>query len=72
MPISKLLLCGVLGKAKRRHLNAADCEELRQNEEGVGALTQPHTVKHRQSSYNLHHGLYPRTPYKQQKCGNLL
>lgn len=72
MPISKLLLCPVLGKAKRRHLNAVDCEELRQNAEGVGALTQPHTVKHRQSSYNPNHGLYPRTSYKRRKCGKYI
>lgn len=72
MPIYKLMLCCVLGKAQRRHLNAVDCEELSKNAEGVVALTQPHTVRHRQSSYDPNNGLYPRTCYKRRKCGNLL
>lgn len=65
-------LCGLLGRAKRRRLNAADCEALSTNAEGVSALTLPHTVQHRQSRYNPHRGPDPRTPNKQQKYGNLL
>ncbi|XP_035531570.1 F-box DNA helicase 1 [Morone saxatilis] len=56
------------GKVKRRHLNAAECDELGQSTEGSDALTHPHTVHHGQS--NPYRGLYPRTPTKRRKCAS--
>lgn len=66
------MLCGVLGKVKRRHLNAADCGELGRSAEGIDALTQPHAVNHRQGNRAPNWGLYPKTPTKRRKHGNLL
>uniref|UniRef100_A0A673AY96 F-box DNA helicase 1 n=1 Tax=Sphaeramia orbicularis TaxID=375764 RepID=A0A673AY96_9TELE len=56
------------GKAKRRHLNAEECDELGRHPDGTGALTQPHTVNSRQRNRDPNRGLYPKTPTKRQKC----
>lgn len=58
------------GKAKRRHLNAEECDELGQSAEGSGALTQPHTVNHGQGNRDPNRGLYPKTPTKRLKCAS--
>ncbi|XP_044198576.1 F-box DNA helicase 1 isoform X1 [Thunnus albacares] len=55
------------GKAKRKHMNAEDCDELGQCAEGTYALTQPQTIHQRQGNRNPNQGLYPRTPTKRQK-----
>ncbi|XP_042367235.1 F-box DNA helicase 1 isoform X2 [Plectropomus leopardus] len=57
----------VKGKAKRRHLNAEECDELGQSAEGTEALTQPLTVNHSQGNRNPNQGLYPKTPTKRRK-----
>ncbi|XP_038594426.1 F-box DNA helicase 1 [Micropterus salmoides] len=54
-------------KVKRRHLNAAECDELGRSAEGTDALTQPHSVNHGLGGRNPNRGLYPRTPTKRQK-----
>ncbi|XP_041820318.1 F-box DNA helicase 1 [Chelmon rostratus] len=59
----------VKGKVKRRHLNAAECDELGQSAEGTSALTLPHTVKHGPGNRDPSRWLYPRTPTKRQKFG---
>ncbi|XP_037316557.2 F-box DNA helicase 1 [Pungitius pungitius] len=59
----------VKGKAKRRHLNAAECDDLAQKTEGTNALTQPHIVNG-QGTRNANWGLYPRTPTKRRKCAS--
>ncbi|XP_030004881.1 F-box DNA helicase 1 isoform X2 [Sphaeramia orbicularis] len=60
----------VKGKAKRRHLNAEECDELGRHPDGTGALTQPHTVNSRQRNRDPNRGLYPKTPTKRQKCAS--
>nr|XP_046234545.1 F-box DNA helicase 1 [Scatophagus argus]XP_046234546.1 F-box DNA helicase 1 [Scatophagus argus] len=55
----------VKGKVKRRHLNAAECDELRRN-----TLNQPLTVSRTQDSHDPNRGLYPRTPTKRRKCAS--
>ncbi|XP_062338606.1 F-box DNA helicase 1 isoform X2 [Osmerus eperlanus] len=50
------------GKAKRRHLDAEECVELRMTPEGTEALTQPHAFDRSNSDPNR--GLYPRSPAK--------
>ncbi|XP_070785004.1 F-box DNA helicase 1 [Enoplosus armatus] len=60
----------VKGKVKRRHLNAAECDELGRSAEGTDALTLPHNVNHRQGNRNPNQGLYPRTPTKRPKCAS--
>ncbi|XP_054480308.1 F-box DNA helicase 1 [Anoplopoma fimbria] len=61
----------VKGNAKRRHLNAGECDELGQSAKGTNVLTQPHTVNHGQGTRNPNRGLYPRTPTKRRKCASL-
>ncbi|KAM4719257.1 F-box DNA helicase 1 isoform 2-T2 [Anableps anableps] len=56
----------VKGRAKRKHLNAQDCDELGRSEDGTDALTRPHTSWGRR---NPNWGLYPRTPTKQRRKG---
>ncbi|XP_034529352.1 F-box DNA helicase 1 [Notolabrus celidotus] len=58
----------VKGKVKRRHLNAAECNELGQGAEGSDSLTRPNTVNQAGGSCNPNRGLYPRTPSKRRKC----
>ncbi|XP_041637121.1 F-box DNA helicase 1 [Cheilinus undulatus] len=58
------------GKAKRRHLNVAECNELGRSAEGTGALTRPNTVNQTQGNCNPNRGLYPRTPTKRWKCAS--
>ncbi|XP_029969170.1 F-box DNA helicase 1 [Salarias fasciatus] len=53
-------------KAKRRHLNAQECEELGQSAAGTDALTQPHANSAR-SNHDPNRGLYPRTPSKTRR-----
>ncbi|KAF1372544.1 hypothetical protein PFLUV_G00266600 [Perca fluviatilis] len=60
----------VKGKAKRRHLNAEECDELGQSAEGTGALTQPHTVNQGHGNHDPTRRLYPRTPTKRRKCAS--
>uniref|UniRef100_A0A3Q3WVL0 DNA 3'-5' helicase n=1 Tax=Mola mola TaxID=94237 RepID=A0A3Q3WVL0_MOLML len=66
------MLCGVQAKAKRRHLNAADCDELRRSAEGIDALTHPHAVNLVQGNRYPNRGLCPNTPTKRQKCTSTL
>ncbi|XP_021175742.2 F-box DNA helicase 1 [Fundulus heteroclitus] len=54
----------VKGRAKRKHLNAQDCDELGQSEDGTDALTKPRTLRGRRDP---NWGLYPRTPTKQRR-----
>ncbi|MEQ2159275.1 hypothetical protein GOODEAATRI_021186 [Goodea atripinnis] len=56
----------VKGRAKRKHLNAQDCDEMGQSEDGKDALTKPHQLWGRR---NPSWGLYPRTPTKQRRKG---
>ncbi|KAM6962054.1 F-box DNA helicase 1 [Tautogolabrus adspersus] len=58
-------------KVKRRHLNAAECDELGRSAEGTEALTRPKTFNQTQTQGNCNpnRGLYPRTPTKRRKCG---
>ncbi|KAM9327728.1 F-box DNA helicase 1 isoform 2-T2 [Pholidichthys leucotaenia] len=58
-------------KAKRRHLNAAECEELGRSANGAGVLSQPHTSNQRLGSRDPNWGLYPRTPTKRKKFVSL-
>ncbi|XP_037616813.1 F-box DNA helicase 1 [Sebastes umbrosus] len=58
------------GKAKRRHLNAEECDELAQSSGGTDALTQPHAVNRGLGSCGPNRGLYPRTPTKRRKCAS--
>ncbi|XP_034719247.1 F-box DNA helicase 1 [Etheostoma cragini] len=60
----------VKGKAKRRHLNAEECDELGQSAAGTGALTQPHTVNRGRRNCDPGRRLYPRTPTKRRKCAS--
>ncbi|KAF7661325.1 hypothetical protein LDENG_00264360 [Lucifuga dentata] len=55
-------------KAKRRHLNAEQCDDLGRTAEGAHTLTQPQSVNHRQRRVDVNKGLHPRTPTKRQKC----
>ncbi|XP_072233654.1 F-box DNA helicase 1 isoform X2 [Leuresthes tenuis] len=57
----------VKGKAKRKHLNAQECDELGQSVEGTGTLTQPHTSNQGLDNRNPNWGLHPRTPTKRRK-----
>ncbi|KAM7366923.1 hypothetical protein PAMP_014858 [Pampus punctatissimus] len=59
------------GKAKRRHLNAEECNELGRRAEGTDALTQPQTINQGQSDHNRNRGLYPKTPTKRRKCASV-
>ncbi|XP_017288054.1 F-box DNA helicase 1 [Kryptolebias marmoratus] len=54
----------VKGRAKRKHLTAQDCDELRQ---GADSLTQPCTCNQGRSNHDPNRGLYPRTPRKRWK-----
>lgn len=56
------------GKVKRKHLNAAECDELGRSAEGSGVLAQPLAVN--QGRVHPHRGLYPRTPTKRRKCAS--
>ncbi|XP_020508172.2 F-box DNA helicase 1 [Labrus bergylta] len=58
-------------KVKRRHLNAAECDELGRSAEGTDALTRPRTFNQTQTQGNCNPnwGLYPRTPTKRRKNG---
>ncbi|CAJ1054284.1 F-box DNA helicase 1 [Xyrichtys novacula] len=58
------------GKAKRRHLDAAECVELGQSSGGTGPLTQPNTINQTRGTCNPNRGLYPRSPRKRPKCGS--
>ncbi|XP_070848572.1 F-box DNA helicase 1 isoform X2 [Chaetodon trifascialis] len=60
----------VKGKVKRRHLNAAECDELGRSAEGTNALTLPHAVRHGQGSRDPSRWLYPKTPTKRRKCAS--
>lgn len=53
----------VKGKAKRRHLNAEDCDGLGQR----AVLTRPHTFNQKMGNGDPNRGLYPRTPTKRPK-----
>ncbi|CAN9508137.1 unnamed protein product [Ophioblennius macclurei] len=53
-------------KAKRRHLNAQECEELGQSAAGADSLTQPHN-NNALGSRDPNRGLYPRTPTKRHR-----
>ncbi|KAM4570050.1 F-box DNA helicase 1 [Odontesthes bonariensis] len=57
----------VKGKAKRKHLNAQECDELGQSVEGTGALTRPHASTQGLGNCNPNWGLHPRTPTKRRK-----
>ncbi|XP_030575775.1 F-box DNA helicase 1 isoform X2 [Archocentrus centrarchus] len=57
----------VKGKAKRRHLNAEECDGLGRSAQGTDVLTQPHTFNQRMRNRNPNWGLYPRTPTKRPK-----
>lgn len=57
----------VKGRAKRRHLSAGECEELRRRAEGSDVLTQPHTSTQGLCNRIPNRGLYPRTPTKRRK-----
>lgn len=58
---------GLTGKAKRKHLNATECDELARNSHGPEALTRPHVVGCRLGDPSR--GLYPRTPTKRPRRG---
>ncbi|XP_069556232.1 F-box DNA helicase 1 isoform X1 [Brachyistius frenatus] len=58
----------VKGKAKRKHLNAEECDGLGRRAEGTDILTQPHTSNQGLSSRDPNRRLYPRTPTKRRKC----
>nr|XP_020457108.1 F-box DNA helicase 1 isoform X2 [Monopterus albus] len=60
----------VKGRAKRRHLNAEECDELGRSREYTDALTQPHMFNQGLSNCNLNRGLFPRTPAKRWNCGS--
>lgn len=66
-----LVFC-FLGKAKRRHLNAEECDALGQSAAGTSALVQPHTINKGPGKRDPNRGLYPKTPTKRRKCGNVL
>ncbi|XP_028305652.1 F-box DNA helicase 1 [Gouania willdenowi] len=54
----------VKGKAKRRHLNANECEELGQS---ADVLTHPQTSNQGQSKSLPNRALHPKTPTKRRK-----
>ncbi|XP_053544195.1 F-box DNA helicase 1 isoform X2 [Ictalurus punctatus] len=53
------------GKAKRRHLSAAECSDLTQSLTGSPAITQPFTVN--LHNKDLNKGLQPRSPTKRRR-----
>ncbi|XP_047431382.1 F-box DNA helicase 1 isoform X2 [Mugil cephalus] len=57
----------VKGKAKRKHLNAEECNELVRSAGVADALTQPHTSTQSLGHRDPNRGLYPRTPTKRWK-----
>ncbi|XP_023142098.2 F-box DNA helicase 1 [Amphiprion ocellaris] len=57
----------VKGKAKRRHLNAEECDELGQSTRGTDVLSRPHTSNQGWGNRDPNRGLYPRTPPKRWK-----
>lgn len=57
----------VKGKAKRRHLNADECDDLGQTAGGTNALTQPHFMNHCQGNRDPNKWLYPRTLTKRRR-----
>uniref|UniRef100_A0A8D3E2K1 DNA 3'-5' helicase n=1 Tax=Scophthalmus maximus TaxID=52904 RepID=A0A8D3E2K1_SCOMX len=61
----------VKGKAKRRHLNADECDDLGQTAGGTNALTQPHFMNHCQGNRDPNKWLYPRTLTKRRRQGNV-
>ncbi|KAK5895917.1 hypothetical protein CgunFtcFv8_009571 [Champsocephalus gunnari] len=58
------------GKAKRRHLNAEECDALGQSAAGTSALVQPHTINKGPGKRDPNRGLYPKTPTKRRKCAS--
>ncbi|XP_007570903.1 F-box DNA helicase 1 [Poecilia formosa] len=56
----------VKGRAKRKHLNAQECDELQRREDGTDALTRRNAARGRRDP---NWGLYPRTPTKQRRKG---
>ncbi|XP_054908665.1 F-box DNA helicase 1 [Poeciliopsis prolifica] len=56
----------VKGRAKRKHLNAQECDELGRSEDGTDALTRRNATQGRRDP---NWGLYPRTPTKQRRKG---
>lgn len=60
------------GKAKRRHLNASECDELARSSNGPAALIRPHVVGSGRGSGDPSRGLYPRTPTKRPRRGRKL
>ncbi|XP_074554776.1 F-box DNA helicase 1 [Halichoeres trimaculatus] len=61
----------VKGKAKRRHLNTEECNELGRSAEGTDVLTRPNTINQTQGRHNPNERLYPRTPTKRRKCASV-
>ncbi|XP_034019333.1 F-box DNA helicase 1 [Thalassophryne amazonica] len=59
----------VKGKAKRRHLNSEECDELGRSGVASDVLAQPQSVSHTQGTSDPNQRLYPKTPTKQQKRG---
>ncbi|MCJ8743048.1 hypothetical protein PDJAM_G00089460 [Pangasius djambal] len=57
------------GKAKRRHLSAAECSGLSQSLTGSQAITQPFTLNLHNNDPNK--GLQPRTPTKRRRRDGL-
>ncbi|XP_026183236.1 F-box DNA helicase 1 [Mastacembelus armatus] len=57
-------------KAKRRHLNAQECDDLGRSREGTDTLTQPHAMNQSWGNRDPNRGLYPRTPTKRWKPGS--
>ncbi|XP_038142942.1 F-box DNA helicase 1 isoform X2 [Cyprinodon tularosa] len=59
----------VKGRAKRKRLNAQECEELGRSEDGADPLTRPQTSH---GSRDPNRGLYPRTPRKQRRKASII
>ncbi|XP_008285207.1 F-box DNA helicase 1 [Stegastes partitus] len=57
----------VKGKAKRRHLNVEECDELGHSAGATDVLTRPHTSNQGRGNRDPNRGLYPRTPTKRWK-----
>ncbi|XP_040885742.1 F-box DNA helicase 1 isoform X2 [Toxotes jaculatrix] len=55
------------GKAKRRHLNTEECDELGRSTESTNALTRPHFSNQGHGSRDPNRGLYPKIPTKRWK-----
>ncbi|KAK2858783.1 hypothetical protein Q5P01_003403 [Channa striata] len=60
----------VKARAKRRHLNAEECEDLGRSTAGTGPLTQPCFFSQGWGNRDPNRGLYPRTTNKRQNTGS--